>query len=395
MRILRVISTLDPSFGGPVAGASLIDAELIRLGAHVEVVCLDGPDLPFHRDYPAPVHALGPGLGNYGYARRLGAWLVSSEKNFDVAVINGLWQYHSFAARRAFRRAGLPYLVFTHGMLDPWFKRAYPLKHVKKWIYWPWGDYRVLRHAAGVLFTSDEERIQSRQSFWLYRCNELVTPYGTSGPPLDASILRERFYERNQDLRSKRLFLFLGRIHHKKGCDLLVEAFAGVAHRNPEVHLVMAGPDQVGWRRELEMKSAAMGISDRITWMGMLKGEEKWRAYAAAEVFCLPSHQENFGIAVAEALSCGTPVLVSDKVNIWREILADEAGLVRPNSLAGTVSALEDWMSLPSDARERMGLAARSCFVRRFSVHEAARSLLETFRRHRRPATQCASVEHA
>src|SRR5258706_5140390 len=126
-------------------------------------------------------------------------------------------------------------------MLDPWFKRAYPLKHLKKWLYWPWGDYRVLRDARAVLFTSDEERLQARRSFWLYRANEEVVAYGTTAPPENAVALREGFLSMHPELRGRRLLLFLSRIHEKKGCDLLVRAFAELAGTEPTLHLVMAG----------------------------------------------------------------------------------------------------------------------------------------------------------
>jgi glycosyltransferase involved in cell wall biosynthesis len=108
----------------------------------------------------------------------------------------------------------------------------------------------------------------------------------------------------------------------------------------------------------------------------MLQGDRKWGAYHAAEVFMLPSHQENFGIVVAEALACSVPVLISDKVNIWREIETDRCGLVGPDTVAGTVDLLTRWLALPGEERLQMGRNARDSFARRFEVHEAARSLL-------------------
>src|SRR5262249_6303466 len=128
---------------------------------------------------------------------------------FDAVVVNGLWQYHGFGTRLALRRLDMPYHVFTHGMLDPWFKRAYPLKHLKKWLYWPWAEYRVLRDAAGVLFTSEEERLLARQSFWLYHAKEHVVAYGTSAPPQNGDALREAFLATHPQLRGKRIVLFL------------------------------------------------------------------------------------------------------------------------------------------------------------------------------------------
>jgi len=234
----------------------------------------------------------------------------------------------------------------------------------------------VLRDAAAVLFTSEEERLQARKSFWLYRANEQVVAYGTSTPPGNTEALRETFLAAHPQLRGKRLLLYLSRIHEKKGCDLLVRAFAGLSARYPELHLVMAGPDDTGIVPGLQAMAAAAGVADRMSWIGMAQGNMKWGAFHAAEAFVLPSHQENFGIAVAEALACGLPVLISDKINIWREIEADAAGIVAPDTLAGTSHLLAAWMDKLPAQRAQMAIAAQQCFQRRFTVERMAQSLL-------------------
>ncbi|MQU61112.1 glycosyltransferase, partial [Pseudomonas helleri] len=277
-----------------------------------------------------------------------------------------------------------PYFVFTHGMLDPWFKRTFPLKHLKKWLYWPWGEYLVLRDAKAVIFTSEEERTLARQSFWLYRANEVVTAYGTSSPPDEELLLSEKFLSDYPSLKGKRIVLFLSRIHEKKGCDLLIKAFAKVAKQDESLHLVMAGPDQAGWTSELKELSLQLGITERITWPGMLQGETKWGAYYASEVFCLPSHQENFGIVVAEALACGKPVLISDKVNIWREIEEDEAGFIGADNLEGTIQNLQRWLDLTHPAYLQMSERAKASFSQRFHTQRAAKRIVEIIKEYRR-----------
>jgi glycosyltransferase involved in cell wall biosynthesis len=176
--------------------------------------------------------------------------------------------------------------------------------------------------------------------------------------------------------------LFLSRIHEKKGCDLLVEAFARVARSDPSLCLVIAGPDQTGWVAKLKDRAERLGIADRITWPGMLQGDLKWGAFYAAEVFCLPSHQENFGIVVAEALACGKPVLVSNKVNIWREIETDGAGLVNDDTLEGTVKGLQQWLALTPEAKQKMQKSARRSFVARFRIDRVAESLINILQEH-------------
>ncbi|MBC8065065.1 MAG: glycosyltransferase [Chlorobia bacterium] len=374
-RILHVIRSCDPASGGPIEGIRQRAKALQEMGHEVEVVSLDEAD-PI-RDPDLIVHALGPGKGSYGYSRRLVPWLLEKGASYDFVIANGIWQYTSFATRKAMQKLNKPYFVFTHGMLDPWFKTAYPLKHLKKAIYWPWGEYRVLRDAAAVLFTCEEERVLARKSFKLYRSNERVVSYGTSGPVGDPGSQVEAFLERHSELKGKRIILFLSRIHPKKGCDNLLEAFALVCSSEPSLHLVIAGPDQLGLRSELEGLADTLGIKNRITWTGMLSGDMKWGAYHASECFILPSHQENFGIVVAEALACGKPVLVSNKVNIWREIESDISGLVAEDTKDATADMLTKWNELSVAEKGKMAKSARSCFENRFEIAASAQSLLQ------------------
>lgn len=378
MKLLHIISSVNPAGGGPIEGIRQLHAPLLAMGHTVHLVCSDDPSATsLANSRLNRVFAVGPAKMGYAYSPQLVPWLREHGGEYDAVIVNGLWQYHSFAAWRALSGSKTPYFVFTHGMLDPWFKHTFPLKHLKKWLYWPWAEYRVLRDARAVIFTCEEERLLARESFWLYKVNESVTSYGTNVPPQDAEGLSGLFFAQFPDCKGKRLALFLSRIHEKKGCDLLIGAFAKVAARDPRLHLVMAGPDQTGWATELKLQAQRLGVADRITWTGMLQGDQKWGAFHACEVFCLPSHQENFGIVVAEALACGKPVLISDKVNIWREIEQDNAGLVAKDDLAGTVHSLERWLAMGQQEYGEMSARARQCFHSRFQIQRAAERLVE------------------
>jgi glycosyltransferase involved in cell wall biosynthesis len=379
LKVLHVIRSVDPKGGGPIEGVRQYGSRLLEMGHSVEVVSLDDPAADFVAAFPLKVHALGPAKNKYGYNRGLVSWLKARARSYDRVIVNGLWQYHSFAAWRAISSSGTPYFVFTHGMLDPWFKTHYPLKHLKKMLYWP-AEYRVLRDAEAVLFTSDEERLLARQSFKPYRAREQVVAYGTAPPPPDGALLRAKFLARHPELHDRRIILFLSRIHEKKGCDLLIEAFAEVACSDAQYHLVIAGPDQTRWVPQLQDLAIKLGVAGRISWLGMVRGEEKWSAFYSAEVFALPSHQENFGIAVAEALGCGLPVLISNKVNIWREVHAANAGLVAPDSLAGTKQLLREWLNRTPQQRFEMGEAAKRLFASRFTVDAMTQDLLRIYR---------------
>ncbi|MEY2495545.1 MAG: hypothetical protein QOJ45_2037 [Verrucomicrobiota bacterium] len=382
MKILQLVQTLDPSTGG-VASAVLATSKALAARGHAtEIVALDQPSAPWVTEAGLPVHALGRAVRSYGYSGTLLPWLRQHGETFDRVIVNGLWQYHSFAAWRAFSGTDTPYFVFPHGMLDPWFKRTYPLKHIKKLLYWPWAEYRVLRDAAAVLFTSEEERRLARESFALYRAREVVVSYGTAPPPPDLERARADFLNAFPELRGKRLLLFLGRLHEKKGCDLLIEAFASIrtaAGADRSLHLVMAGPaaDEEYLLRLKRLAATVTKDDSSITFPGLLTGSRKWGAFSAADAFVLPSHQENFGIAVAEALACGTPVLISNKVNIWREIEADGVGFVENDDLAGTTALLERWVATGPEVRAAMREKAKECFARRFEIERATDSLMK------------------
>jgi glycosyltransferase involved in cell wall biosynthesis len=382
MKILRSIHTINPALGGPIESVRQSSAALTRRGHVVEIVSLDAPGDPWVRDSPVPVHALGPGRGGYGYAPRFSSWIKEHHGDYDAVIVHGIWQYNSFGVWRALAGTDTPYFVFPHGMLDPWFKRTYPLKHMKKLLYWPWGEYRVLRDAAAVLFTSEEERRLARESFSLYACKEVVVNYGTAAPGVDPESAREEFFGAFPKLRGQRFFLFLGRLHEKKGCDLLIEAFAAVRNSSAggaPIRLVLAGPcaDEKYLQRLQRLAAEATSDDGSITFTGMLSGNPKWGAFSAAEAFVLPSHQENFGIAVVEALACGTPVLISNQVNIWREIEADQAGYVATDDLSGTTALFKRWLATAADIRAAMKENARNCFAHRFEIERATDSLLK------------------
>ena len=319
----------------------------------------------------------------FGFNLRLIPWLKANRQRFDGIVVHGLWQFTGLAVRRAIY-PHKPYVVLTHGMLDPYFKHAFPTKHFKKMVYWIVNEYWILRHARRVLFTSETESRLASTSFWPSRWNARVIPYGAAGPTGEPSGYRTAFLARYPALRrpdgsARPFILFLGRIHIKKGCDLLIEAFARIAAKAPDLQLVFAGPDKTGMQDKLVARATAAGVNHRVHWTGMLQGDLKWEAFFACEAFCLPSHQENFGIAVAEALACGKPVLISDKVNIWEQIAEDGAGFVGPDTIAGTLSILESWTALNLEQKDSMSERALQCFRRRYDMTSGAGEIVKSF----------------
>jgi glycosyltransferase involved in cell wall biosynthesis len=282
------------------------------MAVEMEIVCHDEPRAEHLVNIRAQVHAMGMRKSTYGRSPAMLAWLRENVTRFDGVVVNGIWTYSSLAVCKT-AHGRTPYAIFTHGMLDPWFRKRYPLKHLKKYLYWP-VQHRVLHQADAVLFTTQLECDLAKKSFWPHSWNSVVVPYGTSPPPgtqADLEAQRQAFEQALPQLHGRRFLLFLSRIHEKKGCDLLIKAFARIAPAYPDVDLVVAGPDQVGLQARLQQQAEHLGITARVHWPGMLRGATKWGTMRSAETFILPSHQENFGIVVAEALACGKPVLIS------------------------------------------------------------------------------------
>ncbi|MFP5248624.1 MAG: glycosyltransferase [Acidobacteriota bacterium] len=373
---------LSPSKGGPTEVLRQLARASRDGGEEMEILCLDDPGEPFLAGWPCPMHALGQSfLGAYGFSPRLWRWLRDHACRFDAMVMHGIWSFPSVALRLAARHAGTPYGVFIHGALDPWFAQKYPIKHLKKLLYWR-VQYPVLRDASAVFFTANAERDLAKKGFRPNRWNSVVVPLGITDPKQCGTGSASPIVTLNQrlpQLRGRRYLLFLARIHPKKGCDLLIEGFARMASEVPDVDIVMAGPDQDGWRDQLQRLAERRGIAARVHWPGMIHGDLKWDALRACDAFVLPSHSENFGIAVVESLAAGTPVLISKRVNIWQEVEGDGAGLAEDDTVAGTERLLRRWFSLSPAEREAMAAQARLAFERRFTMDRTAQALHRFF----------------
>lgn len=392
MRILHIVGTMNPAAGGSTEVVRML-VNFAPPGFESEIATTDPPDSAWLRELPVPAHGLGTPTGSW-YAPAMVPWLRTNRARFDGAIVHGLWAYAGIAARRGLH-GHLPYVVFPHGMLDPYFKRRFPLKHLKKWPYWLLAEYWNLRFAERALFTTPLERDLALQSFPLHRWTPMVMPLGTEPPPADTASLLSAFYQRCPELApassgrpGKPFLLYLGRIHPKKGADLLLDAFAlgpdAIAAHDPELDLVMAGPGAEpdatdGFGPEVRARLAGTPFADRVHWPGMLRGEAKWGAFAACQAFILPSHQENFGIAVVEALASGRPVLLTHPVNISPEIATTRCGLVDDDTPAGIHRMLSAWLALPAAERRSMGERALQTFRTHYDMRRNTEAILRVF----------------
>ncbi|MDF2432481.1 MAG: hypothetical protein JWP44_2112, partial [Mucilaginibacter sp.] len=312
-------------------------------------------------------------------------------------IINGLWSYHSYAtwnavdALRKSSTSKLPrLLVMPHGMLDPYFQRARNrrLKAVRNRIYWKLLEQKVVNEADGLLFTCETELVLARETFTPYYPRyEYNIGYGIPPPPVFHFRMSAAFSSHCPGLDEEDYLLFISRIDPKKGIDLLISAYIllhkeFIAAKKKMPKLVIAGPGiDTRFGKELKQQlENAPDVKPHVIFTGMLDGDAKWGAFYGCQAFVLPSHQENFGIAVAEALACGKPVLISEEVNIWREIMTEGGGIVEKDNLTGVLNMLREWLNMSKKKHAEMGDRARTTYRKHFTVSGVTQKLNDVIR---------------
>ena len=351
MRILHVIANLAPRYGGPAKACVEMARAVARLGHEVKIYTTnqDGPgELAVPRG--RPLIQDGVEIRYYpiqpprfwGTSWPMARALAGGIREADLVHIHSLYLFHDLIAGHYCRSYGVPYLVRPHGTLDPYLYRRH---RWRKYVMEAAFENRNIRLAAALHFTSEEEERLARP--YIGDAPGVVVPLGVDLREFQDLPAPGRFRERFPEIGHKEIILFLGRINFKKGLDLLVQAMARVLRKRRDLHLVVAGPDDDGWGARVKGWLQQEGIADCATFTGMLLGEEKLAALRDARIFVLPSYSENFGMAVIEAMACGLPVVISDQVNICREVEAAGAGLVTPCEAVQTATAMLELLDNP------------------------------------------------
>ncbi len=296
----------------------------------------------------------------------------------DIVHLHSLYLFHTWASSRLCRRFGVPYLLRPHGTLDPFlWKRHRGRKAVLETLF----QNRVLRDAAALHYTAEEEMRLAEP--YAQGSRGIVVPNGLDLAQYAELPAAGGFRARHPEIGERRIVLFLSRLNFKKGLDILVPGFARAAKRHADLHLVIAGPDD-GMEAATRGWVAAEGIGERTSFVGMLDHKAKLAAFRDAAMFALPSYSENFGIAIVEAMACGVPVAISDKVNIWREIQEAGAGLVGPPEVDAVTQQIERLAADPASAAQ-MGGRGKALVAGKFSWATIARQLETVYRSLARP----------
>jgi glycosyltransferase involved in cell wall biosynthesis len=362
-----VIPGVAARYGGPSVAVHAMARGVRELGAHVTVATTDADGrgrLPVPLDRAVDVDGVEYRYfartlpGEWKLSLPLARWLHAHVAGFDVVHVHALFSYATIPGCRAPLRRGVPYILRPLGTLDPW---SLAQGAARKRPYLALVEGKHLRHAAAIHATSRAEA--DGVAALGHGARVRVVPLGVELP--------ERVPERRAGGRLR--LLFLSRLHPKKGLPLLLDAVAELTRTGrADVELAVAGTGDPAYLRELEARTRALGIASRVRFLGHLAGADKARALAEAELFVLPSYQENFGIAVAEAMAAGLPVVISDAVAIAPHVAG--AGLVAGRDAPSIAAALA---RLAADPAERARMGARAAQVARthFSWERTAREL--------------------
>jgi glycosyltransferase involved in cell wall biosynthesis len=383
MRILQVINSLDAADGGPAELALQLCSSLSAGGDACELMVTRPVAAPVQaRLGRTPVHCVGPAVGRYSYSSGARRWLDEHVARFDAVVIHGVWQHcAASAAAVAFARR-VPYFVYPHGTLDAGLPAIYPIRHLKKVAYWHLVARSFMERAAGVCFTSEEER--ERATAFPGHWNPVVIGGGIEAPSAVREQDIEALLSRFPALRDHRVALYMGRLVPLKGVDMLIRAFSRVRAVAPGCRLLIAGEGTGGYERRLAAQARACGCDDTVVFAGALAGAEKWAAFRIAELFALPSHRDSFGVAVVEALASATPVLVTRAVGIAPIVQRCGAGFVCSDDEGDLARTLERALSAPTTPAMRA--AARRCYEENFSARETGARLKASISRAREGA---------
>ena len=384
MKLLHVITSMNPKTGGPCQGIRNLNPYLRNEGFEIDVVTFDENNADYEDDFR--VFKVGKGKTPFYYQPQFYNWLISNIENYDFISVHGIWQYHNYAVYRAIKylkkkkRQVPKVIIMPHGMLDPYFQKAETrkFKAIRNNFFWSLIEKKAINAADAIFFTCEEELLLARTTFIGYKPKkEINVGYGIQHPPKYTEDMRKAFYNLCPNLKERPYWLFLSRIHPKKGIDDLINAYIKLTLKYKNLpHLVIAGSTDSSYAKKMIQFAEN---HPQIHFSGMLNGDKKWGAFYNCDAFVLPSYQENFGIAVAEAMACKKTVVITKHINIWNEINQGEACvLFDDNGVDSIYKSLEFLCNMDSEHLKRMGDNAYKIFLEHFYIEKTAKRFAQT-----------------
>jgi len=293
-------------------------------------------------------------------------------RSAEVVHIHGLWQGHTRRGARAARLAAVPYLIAAHGMAEPWAMRH---KAWKKKLYTALVEGKNLRRASCLHALSRPEIGHLRTI--AAGTPVCFVPNGVDLGPLEYLPPRTALESEFPELAGKFLLLFFGRLHAKKGLDLLAQAMAQLRPDYPELHLLLAGKDDGALGPFLRQTSDA-GLASRVTWVGHVAGERARQLWGAADAFILPSYSEGFSMAVLEALACRLPVLITTACH-FPELAAADGGIIVEPTAPDVTQGFRNLLERTPAERTELGRRGRALVERNYTWEQQAQRLANVY----------------
>lgn len=381
MRVLHVLPSLSSTFGGPSAALLGLSRALSARGVRSEIVTTDlgledASALEFGRlieergvsarYFPRVFSSWLP--RDFAFSPQLAQWLRANIRDYDVVHLHGLFNYPNTVAARIAARANVPYILRPCGMLDPWCLRQ---SRIKKRAYLKLFDERTLLRAAAVSFTTQEE---ARVSYKVKgQAHGVVIPLGVNMDEEGSFPADELTFPENI-----KIILFLSRLDPKKGLDLLLPALARLKTIRDDFFVVIAGNGRTAYETQIKQDIEAQGLEDIVKLVGFVEGSRKIGLLKQAACFVLPSYQENFGVSVAEAMSVGCPVVISDQVNIHEEVSAAQAGRVVPCDAGQLFVALNELLD-DKASRHKMGRNGQALVEEQYSWARISKMVISLY----------------
>ena len=373
IKILRIISTLNPKYGGP--SKAIIDSSLVlsQKGFQVDILTCDRKTEIFFKSKRIKIINKGPSLfGTYWFNPKLFFWLKTNKNKYDSFIIHGIWQFKTLMARLLIKKK---YYVFLHGQLDPFFETNF-FKLIKKKFYWFLFEKQNLINAKSILLTSKGEMQTLSKTFVdTNNIKKKIVKYGIIEPKFRKQELKRKFYRKFQQLKNKDFFLFLGRFHEKKGCEIIIEAVKKLG-KNFNDLILMAGPlENNAYERKIINLLRKYNLDKKIIISDAIFNDLKWAAIQESKAMLLPSHGENFGVSLVESMCCRKPVLTTNKVNISKEILRFKAGYISNDDVNSFKRIIKNFNSLNKSKIKKMSQNAHLCFKTNFNLNSDKDSL--------------------
>lgn len=361
MKVIHFVVDIDASSGGVSAYMQLLAKELGKLVDLVVVACRTKTPLPLEncrvRFLPRPTSEI---------VQFRDRWLrILREEQPDIVHVNGIWMLQPWIAQRESMRLDIPTCVTVHGMLEPWIIRRHRLlKETALLLY----QQKALKKAEVLVATAEVEKENILRLH--YNPHVEVIPIGINAEDVSLKLSWQR----------KGKIVFLSRIHVKKGIELLMDAVSGLKRELATSQVIVAGEGNANYVDSLKAYAAKMGIDGIVRFVGSVSHEQKWDLLRDADVLVLPTFSENFGIVVAEALACGTPVITT-KGAPWRDLVNWDCGWWIDRDIDHLVEAIKRFMLLNEEELERMGRNGRKLVEEKYSSKRMAAEMLDLYKR--------------